>query len=303
MEEITVVTAFFDIGRAKIKNFERDNDKYISYFKFWARMRNNLIIYTDKKTAEKVLEIRKSFNLQDRTKIIIIDDVYALDSDVYQKIKTALSHEICVNFRKKPQNPESWNPQYNYITFLKPYFVADAVDRGYADGLVAWIDFGFNHAGETCVKAEEFDFLWRYNFANKIHLFALEELDDIPIFEIVRTMKAYIAGAVMVAPAQLWAKLADSYKEAAITLAQCGFADDDQTLAIMAYRKNPQIFEIHKVDDFFSALIDVGGGHLTRREKIKYKETKKEAQKLWASGRYVRATQVYLKYAQEKWQR
>ncbi|EAJ8906968.1 protein YibB, partial [Campylobacter jejuni] len=34
--EITIVTAFYDIGRKDIKNFERDNDKYLSYFEFLA---------------------------------------------------------------------------------------------------------------------------------------------------------------------------------------------------------------------------------------------------------------------------
>lgn len=39
MSELTIVTAYFDIGRNKWKGFERGNNKYINYFKFWARIK------------------------------------------------------------------------------------------------------------------------------------------------------------------------------------------------------------------------------------------------------------------------
>jgi len=302
MPEITVVTAFFSVGRDEWKTYNRSNDKYIEYFRFWARLQNKLIVYTDRDTAEKVLEIRKEFHLEDRTQVIIVDDVYALEPEVYTQIEMALGVSAAVNFRTCPENPESWNPKYDYVTYLKPYFVADAVKNGYVDGMVAWVDFGYNHGGQTCVNAEEFDFLWCYDFTPKIHLFAMEPIDDMPIFEIVRTMRAYIAGAVMVAPASLWQEFADLYKQSVLHLTHCGFADDDQTVSVMAYRENPDLFEIHPVDDWFIALKEVGGEHLTRASKIQYKESKKQAQVLWRTGNYRQALKWYGKYAREKLQ-
>jgi len=302
MPEITVVTAFFSVGRDEWKTYNRSNDKYIEYFRFWARLQNKLIVYTDRDTAEKVLEIRKEFHLEDRTQVIIVDDVYALEPEVYTQIEMALGVSAAVNFRTCPENPESWNPKYDYVTYLKPYFVADAVKNGYVDGMVAWVDFGYNHGGQTCVNAEEFDFLWCYDFTPKIHLFAMEPIDDMPIFEIVRTMRAYIAGAVMVAPASLWQEFADLYKQSILHLTHCGFADDDQTVSVMAYRENPDLFEIHPVDDWFIALKEVGGEHLTRASKIQYKESKKQAQVLWRTGNYRQALKWYGKYAREKLQ-
>ena len=73
MAEITIVTALFDVGRKKWTDFERDTETYLEYFKFWARLRNKVIIYTDRITGEKVLKIREEFGLQDRTKVIVID--------------------------------------------------------------------------------------------------------------------------------------------------------------------------------------------------------------------------------------
>lgn len=302
MSEITIVSAFFDIGRGNMQGFERSSNKYVEYFKFWARMRNKLVVYTDKITAEQVLKIRDEFKLQDRTQVIIIDNVYALEPEVYEQIQKALANEAAINFRNYPKNPESWNPRYNYVTFLKPYFVADAVKKGYVDGMIAWVDFGYNHGGENCIHSSEFDFLWCYDFSPQIHLFAMEQPDDMPIFEVVKTMRAYIAGAIMVAPAELWIDFAKLYKESMLHLTHCGFADDDQTLSIMAYRERPELFEIHPVDDWFIALKEVGGEHLTRAPKVQYKESKKQAQRSWQDRNYMDAIKWYKKYAREKLQ-
>lgn len=303
MAEVTIVTAFFDVGRKEWKGFERDNNKYIEYFRFWARIQNKLIVYTDQETAEKVLEIRDSFNLKDRTKVVIIDDVYTLEPEVYKAIENALSNESAVKFRDMPNNPEAWNPRYDYVTFLKPYFVADAIRRNFADGVVSWLDFGYNHAGEICTEVNEFNFLWQFDCSTRIHMFATEELDDMPVFEIVRTMRAYIAGAIMLGPANLWSEFAQLYKESMLHLTHCGFADDDQTLSVMAYRKKPELFEIHFVEDFFSGLKQVGGEHLTiKKIKKQYKETKKQAKISWKKGQFTESALLYMKYTKEKLQ-
>lgn len=52
MNEISIVTAFFDIGRKNWKGFERDNSTYANYFKFWARVKNHIVVYTEPKMAE-----------------------------------------------------------------------------------------------------------------------------------------------------------------------------------------------------------------------------------------------------------
>ena len=45
MNGITIVSAFFDCGRGNLDYQTRKNEKYIEYFKFWARIKNPLIIY------------------------------------------------------------------------------------------------------------------------------------------------------------------------------------------------------------------------------------------------------------------
>lgn len=301
MSEITIVTAFFDIGRKEWQGFERSSNKYIEYFKFWARLRNKLIVYTDKATAEQVLKIRDEFRLKERTKVIIIDDVYELEAEIYHQIERALANEMAIKFRMSPKSPESWSVRYNYTTYLKPYFVADAAKNHYASGMTAWVDFGYNHGGEVLTNSSEFDFLWCYDFSSKIHLFTTEDIDNMPIFEVVRTMRAYIQGSIMVAPAELWGQFAELYKESMLDLTHFGLADDDQTLALMAYKKKPELFEIHEIDISFDALKKFGNENLTMKSLLPfYKKYKKEAKRHWKKKQYKEGLTCYLKYAKGK---
>ena len=298
MNEISIVTAFFDIGRKNWKGFERDNSTYANYFKFWARVKNHLIVYTEPKMAEQVKKIRADYGLLDKTTVIVIEDVRKLDEPIYNLICDVLSNKLTVKFRRHPWMPECCNPLYNYIMYMKTYFLNDAINNGLTkNNMVAWVDFGFNHGGATYPNSEEFStILTDNNLNNKIHLFSVDKLDDTPIFEIVRNMHTYIAGAVMIAPSNMWKNLADLYKQATISLAQCGFSDDDQTLAVMAYRAQPTLFEIHPMEDMFSSF-DIFNLNLTKRPIKQYKKTRKEAQRLlYKEKQYNTGLKLFLKY-------
>ena len=299
MSEISVVTWFFDIGRKDWKGFERDNTTYANYFKFWAKVKNHVIVYTEPKMAEQVKKIRNDYGLLEKTTVIIIEDVRTVDKYVYDLIKNAISNKLAVKYRRHPWMPESCNPMYNYVTYLKAYLTSDAINRGLVKtNTVAWIDFGFNHGGVTYPKSEEFNIsLIDKNLSKKIHIFAVDELDDTPIFEIVRNMHTYIAGAITIAPVELWESLSNLYRQSAISLGQCGFADDDQTLAVMAYRANPSIFEVHQIDNMYGALDIFQDIKLTKIETKEYKKTRMKAQRLlYKEKRYGKGIAFFFKY-------
>ena len=130
MSEISIVTAFFDIGRKNWKGFERDNSTYANYFKFWARVKNHLIVYTEPKMAEQVKKIRADYGLLDKTTVIVIEDVRKLDEPIYNLICDVLSNRLTVKFRRHPWMPECCNPLYNYIMYMKTYFLNDAINNG-----------------------------------------------------------------------------------------------------------------------------------------------------------------------------
>lgn len=274
-EEVTLVTEFFDIGRKDFNLHPRSNEKYLEYFKFWARIKNKLVVYTYKAMADEVRKIRQEYGLLDRTVIIEIDDETQIEPAIYNNMEKIAEGNFIKDYRYYYQAVEN-NAKYDYVMLLKYWCLADAVKRKLADGMVAWIDFGFNHGNDCYVNSEEFDFLWETELSmDKIHLFALDtKLTEEPVFELVRNMSVDIMGDCILAPANLCEKFWNSVKIQMESLIRLGFIDDDQILLLMSYRENPELYEMHK-SDWFMPLKENGGSHLTVKEKVQSKPSLK----------------------------
>lgn len=303
MDEITIVTAYFNIGREKWKGYERGDNKYVNYFDFWAKIKNNIIVYTDKNLVNKVYEIREKYGLKEKTKVIAINNLYDIDVLLYNRMKEVMENEISLNFHfhKEIKRPEAWNVEYNYVTFLKYYFVNKAVIDFNLNGLVSWLDFGFNHGGDLgLTDTNDFNFCWQYNFSKKIHLFAVKKIEEKrPIFDIIRNLDTYIMGGIMVAPSYMWGDFYNLARQSIISLLDCGFCDDDQTIALMAYYKNPDLFEIHNVEFWFDGIKNFGGEHFKfdKKKRIvnkRYKDYKYRARILLGDGHYKLAWKYYI---------
>ena len=148
MNNTTIVTAFFDIHRGEWKDSRLSNNDYIKHFESWARLKNDLIVYTDEKTAQEVYKIRKKYGLENSTSVVVVDNYLELDESLYQSIKSAMEAPHAQRFHLKPGHPESWNPVYNYVMLLKWWCALDAIKNHSVRDNIAWIDFGFNKSGK-----------------------------------------------------------------------------------------------------------------------------------------------------------
>ena len=76
MPNITIVTAFFDIGRGRLPKEKhgrvlphyqhRSVDTYFEFFKNLARLKNDLVVYTTEDFVDRIVEIRTSYGLEDK---------------------------------------------------------------------------------------------------------------------------------------------------------------------------------------------------------------------------------------------
>lgn len=273
-KEITLVTAFFRINRENWKNFERNDNVYFSYFEHWARIQNQLIVFVESKEHRKrVLNIRKKFGNESNTRVIIIDDIKEIDKELLKRISTACNHSIHQSFRIMPQNPEVIYPIYDYIMALKFWFLKEVVERKWnKNNHLAWIDFGFAHGSEVYPNAKEFDFTWKASFGDKLYFPALKVDDHRPIFDIVRTMDVYVMGCILVGSAEQWKKAWDWMREAECSLADCGMADDDQTILLMLSRKYPENIKLVQSKSWALFLKEHGASHLTVRKENNLKK-------------------------------
>lgn len=78
MADITIVTAFFDIGRGNSRvgerimpeYFIRSTDTYFEYFSHMAKLENDMVIFTTEEFKERILSLRKGYG---NTNVVIFD--------------------------------------------------------------------------------------------------------------------------------------------------------------------------------------------------------------------------------------
>ncbi|MDO4870861.1 MAG: WlaTC/HtrL family glycosyltransferase [Candidatus Saccharibacteria bacterium] len=268
MKEVTIVSAFFNIGRSNISGFNRSTQKYFDYFKVWGKIKNHLIVYTYEAMAKKVIEYRKSLGLEDRTTVVIIDDIFAEEKELYKRMKAVEKDESFLKFRLKDSIEN--RADYDYITFMKGWFLNKAFeDKLLKTDLTAWIDFGFNHGDLCYTKPEEFDFLWKCELStDKIHLFTSSDhiIHRSPFLDL-RYLSENLSGAINIMGTSMIPRFYQLTLKATEAMLMLGFIDDDQMVYKIAKDYEPELFTYHKSYWWFMPLKEHGAPFLTTRDQ------------------------------------
>lgn len=269
MIENTIITAYFDIdrGQTKIKGMQRSNSKYMDYFRFWARMKNRLIVYTMKEFEQEIMSIRKGYGQENNTEIVVVDNIYALEPDIYERM---VSIEKRGQFSRLRLHTKAMSntAKYNYVVFLKFWCMKDAVEKFSLNDNIAWIDFGYNHGGDRYTNALEFSFYWSPKVSDdKIMLYTRKPIEDVDLFVQLLLQTDSIMGCQMLLNASLADQFYTLIKKACESLLMLNTMDDDQQLLAMAYNWNPDLFEVY-MSDWFMTIKENGGEHLS----VKYPE-------------------------------
>ena len=258
MSDITIVTAFFDLGRGSLPkevkgrvlphHQHRTTDTYFEYFKKQAKLQNDMVVYTTKDCAEKVHAIRESFGLGDRTKIVIMESYLPDEMRVYKGMIEKI--QASPEYYEKVTNPqliEYWHSDYVLVNIFKAFYVTHAINSGLVKtDLTAWIDFGYCRTDTTVPPSNK----WSYDFdVNKMHLFNIRTIEpQRPIDSIIYTGDVYIMGCHIVGGTKCWERFRDLIIGNLNKLLEHNLIDDDQTLLLMAYLISPSEFELHYVD-------------------------------------------------------
>lgn len=264
MSEITIVTAFFDLGRGSLPkevrgrvlphHQHRTTDTYFDYFSKQAKLQNNMVVYTTKDCAEKVYSIRKQYGLQDRTKIVVMDSYLPDDMKPYKEaIEKIQSSDEYISKITNPHLIEYWHADYVLVNIFKAFYVSHAINSGLIEtDLTAWIDFGYCRNDDAVPPCNK----WSYDFDDdKIHLFNIRPIEpERPIDSIIYTGDVYIMGCHIVAGTKKWEYFKGLILGCLNKLIEHKLIDDDQTLLLMAYLTNTSEFELHQGDpnDWFN---------------------------------------------------
>lgn len=260
MNEISIVTAFFDIGRGDwtpqkgLPHYlQRTTDTYFDRFANMAKLDNTIIVYTSEELADKVWDIRKE--KEDKTVVCIVD--FEKEFDEYRssirKIQNNPDYLAKIN-PSQIKNPEYWSADYVLVNLLKSHFVNHAIGSGTAEtDLVAWLDFGYCREPSTLNGVT----LWQYPFdKEKIHFFNIKEYNGTSLTDIIANNDVHVTGPMIVASQKMWPKLEELVDSSFRELIKNDLIDDDQTLLLMSYLQQPESFELHPIlpNDWFIAF-------------------------------------------------
>lgn len=257
MSKISIVTAFYDIGRgdwstSTEKNggplphyLQRSVDKYIDHFTRMCEIDTEIIVYTSPDIAPRLAAISPNVK-------VVEYDYFNLHQELRDRIEAI---QTTPEFIKKinpyqVRNPEYWSKDYVGVTSLKAFYVSDAFERGLiTNEFAAWVDFGYCRDSEHIPLSKK----WEYDFTpGKMHYFNFREPDLLQkktqVSLAVQNNMVFIIGGVFVGQRAEWKTLSNEMKEGLEYLMSIGLVDDDQGLLLMAYFRNPDMFELHKMD-------------------------------------------------------
>ena len=268
MNEITIVTAFFDIGRGRLPKTKygrtlpfyehRSVDTYFEFFTNLAKIKNDMIIYTSPDFAERIYDIRDKFGLSDKTKVVVMESYMPKGLESYkERTEKVMESEDYISKIRRPELIEYWHADYVLVNMFKSLYVNHAIDSGLVKtDVTAWIDFGYCRDDNRLPENN----VWSYNFdPDKIHFFNIKPIEkDRPIVEIISTGDVYVMGCHMVAGTKKWSRIRELIFGNFEVLLNNNLCDDDQTLLLMSYLVAPEEFEIRFVDpsDWFIIFKD-----------------------------------------------
>ena len=241
MNDITIVTAFYDLGRADWPGgYNRKTSFYFECFERLCQLKNQIIVFSESKFKSKFDYIIENI----KSDLIVVyqekEDIF--DRELIDRIKR--TQELKSDQEKTITVPEQWCPEYVYLTTLKTYFCCTAIESfSIVNNTVAWIDFGYVRKEKYLPESR----LWKYAFRDKIHLWSIRNIPQrIDIKEVIKTFKAYIMANHIIASKNKWFYLKESMNCQLEKLLSNSLIDDEQTLLLMAYLENKKEYVLYR---------------------------------------------------------
>jgi protein YibB len=258
MNDITIVTAFFDIGRGEWSPdkglpayLQRTTETYMERFGYMAKLENDMVVFTSKEFVDDIKSLR-----QDRpTNILTIDFPNSFEKlrEEITKIQSDPRYQAKIN-PFQVRNPEYWNADYVLVNLLKSSFVNQAINRGIIDtDLIAWMDFGYCRDPNT---TNDINHWYCPLDKDKIHFFTIKDwVDGTYIEDVIINNDVHVTGPCIVAGKEKWPILEALVHHNVNELIKNNLMDDDQTLLLMSYLQSPESFELHRLNgDWFVAF-------------------------------------------------
>jgi hypothetical protein len=241
---LTLVTAFFDIGRDQWNHYPRSVDEYTSAFAEYQKLPYPIVLFMDDRYLQKVA-VRSGLTIIPINHAWLEENCWAWQQLTREsEIMATALHKSRVQHRIAC--PETHNPRYTLINHAKIDFVCYAITHGLlTSSHIAWSDFGFFSCGKNVpgvhmpsrpLELERFDTAKvNYGLLNPI-----DERDRDPLYTL-RYAPERISGGFFLATPTIMLQYQSIYHSKLTDWQTQGFADDDQHLVLRCYLDHPDL--------------------------------------------------------------
>ena len=241
----------FDIGRGEWQNQTRKYTTYLRNMKPVLALDINIVVFVDAKARPFVEWMRRGresrtqvveLRLQDlpyfsyRERILEI-----MKSDKYRKDNELVKHHLC----------ESQIPEYNIIQWSKMYFLNEAIEANpYHTDFFLWIDGGYGHGNNVLPK----DGVWRpknvFEYPNRVTFIERSPVEHYRNQQnrLHKLSINILAGLFFGGGKDAVQRMYRMQQELLAQWMKDGVQDDDQTVYMLLYFKQPDLFHLVRAD-------------------------------------------------------
>ena len=250
IKKTAVVTALFDIGRDKWNNFTMSYHTYCWWMRSLLFLDTNIIIYTEEKFRETILNYRKEVDPNLEKTIIIVQPLEEIDGYklFYEPLNNLMSSD---EFKRKIQFdvPEMTKPLYNVVMFSKLFYILDSYNKNLFDAdLYVWADAGlirednprFNVKWPDIEKINKLD-------NDKVTFFCHHDYVSIMNYEDhALSQMRFIQGGSVFVPKNCVVAISELFKNVALESISKGYTGSDEKIFDFVYLTNPQSYNLIK---------------------------------------------------------
>jgi hypothetical protein len=258
-DALTLVSAFYDIGRASWNILQRSVDVYIEVFEHYRHLPYPIILFMDDRYLDKI-PAWPQLTIIPINRQWLEREIWAwqqlerersiMETESFKEIvryRTLIPRSDSEYINPKPGLvPEAYIPEYTVINHAKIDFVGHAVQNGLVTTQwVAWSDFGYFCCTENLdIPIRPINF--QHFKADKVTYGLLNKLND-QDFDVKNTLTfapIRIAGAFFIATPDIMLVYQALYHSQVQEFQNMGIADDDQHLVLRCIYASSNLFDL-----------------------------------------------------------
>jgi FkbM family methyltransferase len=246
-----IVMALYDIGRDNWNHFTMSYNTYLYWMKNTLSLDANIVIYTEEKFANQILEYRKEFDPILNKTILIIKPLEELDCYklYYESLTNLMNAE---SFKQKISHnvPEMTKPLYNIIMFNKLNFLKHTKDSNYFNNdFLIWADAGGLREGIANYKNKTWPSLEKINTLDNTKITFFSHSADFSIsdkeFHALSQIR-HIQGTAFFVPSILIDEFVEEFGKMVEECVSLGFIGSDEKILDLIYDKNSNKYTLIK---------------------------------------------------------